>query len=131
MNTYYFSGLYEVLSGVKRFWEEIQQYVEQNYDSDELQHVFISGDGGAWIKSATIYVYRSLYCDKYHMTKYINKAANQMLDEAELAKEKLYRYIYKNSVTGLKRIRRKCLNRQTIRIQSWTCRSMHLETGVR
>lgn len=81
---------------MKRFWEEIQRYIEQNYDSDELRHVFISGDGGAWIKSATTYVDRSLYCiDKYHMTKYINRAANQMLDEAELAKEKLYRYIYK------------------------------------
>lgn len=44
----------------------------------------------------TTYVDRSLYCiDKYHMTKYINKSANQMLDEAEFAKEKLYRYLYK------------------------------------
>lgn len=110
VNTYYFSGLYEGSNGVKGFWEEIQQYIEQNYDSDELQHVFISGDGGAWIKSATAYVDRSLYCiDKYHMTKYINKAANQMLDEAELAKEKLYRYIYKKQRVRFKAYTEKML----------------------
>lgn len=36
------------------------------------------------------------YCvDKFHMTKYINAAANQMLDEAEEAKANLYKFIYK------------------------------------
>ena len=61
-----------------------------------MQRVFVLGDGGNWIKSATTYVDCSVYCiDKYHMTKYINRAANQMLDEAEVAKENLYRFIYK------------------------------------
>lgn len=96
VNTYYFSGLYEGSKGVRTFWEEIQKYIETTYDSDELKNVFISGDGAAWIKSATTYVDSSLYCvDKFHMTKYINKAANQMLDDAEEAKGTLYRYIYK------------------------------------
>ena len=96
INTYYFSGLYEDSKGVQKFWEEVQEFIEKNYDSDELQHVFVLGDGGNWIKSAISYVDRSLYCiDKYHMTKYINRAANQMLDEAEIAKENLYRFIHK------------------------------------
>ena len=95
VNTYYFSGLYEGSKGVQRFWEEIQDFIEKNYDSEELQNVFVLGDGGSWIKSAAAYVDRSLYCiDKYHMTKYINAAANQMLDEAEDVKENLYRFIY-------------------------------------
>ena len=96
VNTYYFSGLYEGSKGVQEFWEEVQRFIELNYDPDELQRVFVTGDGGSWIKSATTYIDRSLYCvDKYHMTKYINKAANQMMDEAEVAKAELYRFIYK------------------------------------
>lgn len=96
VNTYYFSGLYEGSNGVQAFWEEVQNYIEKVYDQDALQRVFISGDGAAWIRSATTYVDKSLYCiDKFHMTKYINAAANQMLDEAEEAKANLYKYIYK------------------------------------
>lgn len=103
VNTYYFSGLYGGSKGVQRFWEEVQQFIEMNYDPDELQRVFVIGDGGNWIKSATNYVDNSLYCiDKYHMTKYINAAANQMLDEAEVAKENLYRFIYKKQRSKFK-----------------------------
>lgn len=103
VNTYYFSGLYEGSKGVQQFWEEVQRFIELNYNSDELQRVFITGDGGNWIKSATTYVDRSLYCvDKYHMTKYINKAANQMLDESEVAKASLYRFIYKKQRSKFK-----------------------------
>ena len=70
VNTYYFSGLYEGSKGVRAFWEEVQSYIEATYDSDELQRVFISGDGAAWIDSATTYVDRSLYCvDKFHNDK--------------------------------------------------------------
>lgn len=103
VNTYYFSGLYEGSNGVREFWEEVQRYIETNYDPDELQRVFVSGDGASWIKSATTYLDGSVYCiDKYHMTKYINAAANQMLDEAEVAKENLYRFIYKKQRSKFK-----------------------------
>lgn len=99
VNTYYFGGLYEGRKGVRKFWEEIQNYIEKNYESSELEQVFISGDGGNWIKSGVTYIDRSLYCvDKYHMTKYINAAAGQMLDEAEEAKANLYRFIYKKQL---------------------------------
>ena len=96
VNTYYFSGLYEGSDGVREFWEEIQRYIEAVYDIDKIQRVFISGDGASWIRKATTYIDRGLYCvDKFHMTKYINAAANQMLDEADEAKSNLYKYIYK------------------------------------
>ena len=96
VNTYYFSGLYEGHEGVRAFWEEIQRFIELNYDTDELTRVFVTGDGANWIKSSTTYIDRSLYCvDKYHMTKCINAAASQMLDESETVKASLYGFIYK------------------------------------
>lgn len=110
VNTYYFSGLYEGSGGVQEFWEEVQRFIELNYDPDELQRVFVTGDGGNWIKSAATYVDCSLYCvDKYHMTKYINAAANQMLDEAEVAKANLYRFIYKKQRSKFKEYTEKML----------------------
>lgn len=104
VNTYYFSGLYEGSTGVQRFWEEVQKFIEKNYDTEYLKKVFVLGDGASWIKSVTTYVDKSLYCvDKFHMTKYINAAANQMLDEAEMAKENLYRFIYKKQKSKFKK----------------------------
>lgn len=103
VNTYYFSGLYEGSRGVQEFWEEIQRFIELNYDQEELEKVFIIGDGGNWIRSAVTYVDRSLYCaDKYHMAKYINAAGNQMLDEAKEVKETLYRLIHRKDRKGFK-----------------------------
>lgn len=96
VNTYHFSGVYEGSKGVQAFWESVEEYIAMNYDPDVLKRVFISGDGAQWIKSGCNYVDCSLYCvDKYHMTKYINAAAKQLLDEADDVKAKLYQYIYK------------------------------------
>lgn len=104
VNTYYFSGLYGGNGGVRAFWEEVQGYIEATYDPDELEQVFISGDGAAWISSGVLYVDRSLYCvDKFHMAKYINAAANQMLDEAEEAKANLYNFIYNKQRSEFKK----------------------------
>lgn len=96
VNTFYFGGLYEGSKGVKRFWESVDEYIRAHYDIYKLKRVFISGDGAGWIKSGTSYIGNSLYCvDKYHMSKYINAAANQMGEEADSTKADLYRYIYK------------------------------------
>ena len=105
VNTFYFGGLYEGSNGVKRFWKSIDKYIDDHYETEELKRVFISGDGAGWIKNGTSYVGNSLYCvDKYHMTKYINAAANQMLDEADSVKEDLYRFIYKKKRKAFKEL---------------------------
>lgn len=58
--------------------------------------IYISGDGSGWGKKSVNYILKSLFSiDKYHLTKYINMASNQMLDEAEIAKRKIYRLLYK------------------------------------
>ena len=97
VNTVYFSGLYEGREGIEKFWKKISDYIDCAYDPDELKRVYISGDGATWIKNGTDHIPFSLYCvDKFHMTKYIHAAANQMLDQADEAKEELYRLIYKD-----------------------------------
>ena len=101
VNTFYFGGLYSGSKGVEKFWNNVQNYINSTYDMEELKRIYISGDGAEWIKSGAKILYRALYCaDKFHLVKYINKAANQMLDEKDEARSELYRLLYKNDRTG-------------------------------
>ena len=94
VNPFYFGGLYQGSEGMERFWRNIEEYIEDHYDIDKLESVFISGDGAYWIRSGASWIPRGLYCaDKFHLVKYINAAANQMLDENEIAKKELYRLL--------------------------------------
>lgn len=70
---------------------------------EELKRIFISGDGASWIKSGAKYLNKALFCvDKFHLMKYINAAAGQMLDESELVKSEIYRMLYRREKQGIK-----------------------------
>lgn len=96
VNTFYFGGVYEHGEGVRKFWNNVCEFINNNYDYDCINKIFIIGDGGAWIKSGVNYIPESVLCtDKFHLMKYINSATNQMLDENEIAKAEIYRLLYK------------------------------------
>lgn len=96
VNTFYFGGVYEEGKGVCKFWDKVFTFINDNYDYEEVNRIYISGDGAGWIKSGVNYIPQSVFCaDKYHLMKYINKASNQMLDESEIAKKEIYRLLYK------------------------------------
>lgn len=95
VNAYYFSGLYPGKEGNEKLWKNVDEYIRKAYDADKLKKVFISGDGAPWIKSGVDYIEKALFCaDKFHLMKYINQAARQMLDEKEIAKEELWHLLY-------------------------------------
>ncbi len=101
VNTFYFGGVYAGKEGNEQFWENVSDYIYANYDEDALRHIYLTGDGGGWIKSGAKQLDKALFCvDKYHMMKYINKASNQMLDERDDAKAEIYRLIYKRDKQG-------------------------------
>lgn len=72
--------------------------------SEESKKIYISGDGAARIKNGEKYLDKALFCaDKYHLMKYINKAAGQLLDEKDIAKEELWHIFYSKSKDSKKK----------------------------
>ena len=95
-NVFYLGGLCSGVEANRHLFERMQEYIDTNYESRYLNAVYISGDGGAWIKAGAESIEKGVpVLDKFHMMKYINKAANQMLDEAGEAKGRLWKALYK------------------------------------
>ena len=115
----YMGGRYAGPKQNTRLWERVEEYLQKNYDTDVLKAVYILGDGGGWIKAGTDHISKSIFViDKFHLSKYINAAANQMLDDAAYVKGRFYKYIYKGKKHKarklLKRMRRSVANPKSI-----------------
>ena len=62
-------------------------YIRQHYDPDVLKCVYINSDGGSWIRAAANYVGKSrLVADRFHLMKYINRAARYTQEEETVQK---------------------------------------------
>ena len=114
IETHYFSGLYPGSEMNGRFWDEVEDYIKNHYDQEYLKKVYISGDGGGWIKSGVDHIYKGVFvADKFHLMKYINRASN--LEETKKKKDKtkgrFYKYIYKNQLTAAKKLLMRIGNR--------------------
>ena len=56
-------------------WQEVYEYIEDNYELEKLQRIYLSGDGAAWIKQGLNFLPKVKFVlDKYHMSKYVMKA---------------------------------------------------------
>ena len=96
VETVYFSGVYEGSSNNNNLWNEVYEYIDEHYDYEYIETIYITGDGARWIKSGCDSIPKSRFClDKFHLTKYINSATNQMLDENFIAKETIYTLLNK------------------------------------
>jgi len=70
-NSFYFAGLYPGKEGNACLWTKVSDYIE-----------------------------KAVFCaDKFHLMKYINQAAAQMLDEKDIAKEELWHLLYSKHST--------------------------------
>lgn len=64
-------------------WQEVYEYIEDNYVIDKIQQIYLSGDGAAWIKQGLNYLPKVRFVlDKYHMNKYVTKATAHMKEYA-------------------------------------------------
>lgn len=65
-----FSGIYK---DNQELWEDVAYYIDCTYKKDEIETIFIMGDGASYIKAGTEWINKSVFVlDKFHLEKYIN-----------------------------------------------------------
>lgn len=73
-------------------WLDVANYLDQVYDMDKVETVYLSGDGASWIKEGAKWIVKSKYVlDRFHLSKYIRMATAHM----DYAREPLTKYIRK------------------------------------
>lgn len=65
-----FSGLYK---DTQEMWEDVAYYIDCTYKKEEIETIFIMGDGASYIKAGTEWIAKSVFVlDTFHLEKYIN-----------------------------------------------------------
>ena len=91
----HFGGIYEGSAEITRLWGEVYEYIENSYDIEYLEKIYINGDGAAWIKSGQKLIHKAKFVlDRFHMHKYIIGATSHLLDSVEDARREIYKAIY-------------------------------------
>jgi hypothetical protein len=101
---HHFGGVYEGDKN-EELWLKVAQYIDDNYDTEYLERVYIAGDGASWIKEGLQIIEKSKFVlDKFHLGKYIHGATVHLLDSAEDVKESIYEAINNQDKGEVKRI---------------------------
>lgn len=86
-NKRHFGGIYT--KKIDDLWEEVMTYIENNYDTEYLEKVYISGDGANWIKTGLEWIIKSVYVlDEFHMKKAVNGIVGRITKANKEEKEK-------------------------------------------
>jgi len=57
-------------------WQSVWQYIQETYDVEAIEEIFISGDGASWIKAGVDYLPCSHFVlDRFHLQKALLRAA--------------------------------------------------------
>lgn len=101
----YFCGVYKGTAGNEFFWSRVAEYINEIYDTDCLNNVYIAGDGAAWIKGGCEYIENSKFVlDKFHMMKYVNMSVAHLEDSKYDAKNEIWTAINSADKKHLKKV---------------------------
>ena len=85
-NKRHFGGIYS--KKIDDLWEEVMTYIENNYDTEYLEKVYISGDGANWIKTGLEWIIKGIYVlDEFHMKKAVNGIVGRITKRDKEEKE--------------------------------------------
>jgi len=95
-NVRYFSGMY---NNSDDLWLEVANYIDQAYDVDSVEKIYLSGDGAPWIKNGLGWIKGSTYVlDRYHLSKQVIRATAHMDYTTPL----MWDYIHKRDKKSVK-----------------------------
>ena len=76
INPRYFGGY---IQKAEEIWLNVCRYIENVYDTEYIERIYISGDGATWVKTGLNWIPKSKFVlDKYHLSKYIVKATSHV-----------------------------------------------------
>ena len=102
INAHYFAGGYPGEEN-KELAEEIYEYLDRTYDLEKVKKIYLSADGGSWIKGLRDRIPGVTYVlDEFHMQKYLRKMTGHLLDSAEDARAELRRLIRKGKKSAFR-----------------------------
>jgi hypothetical protein len=89
INPHYFSGIYEGKEN-ENLWSEVEAYIGQRYDLDNVERIYLNADGGSWIKGHRKKLTNvTEVLDEYHINKYLTSMTSHLYDSIEDGKEQL------------------------------------------
>ncbi|MGN1155077.1 MAG: ISLre2 family transposase [Agathobacter sp.] len=87
LNTHYFC---RVTNDNEALWDEVYQYLDENYELSKVKKIYINSDGGGWIKAGMRRIANITYVlDEFHLSKYLLKMTGHMKDTQETARQEL------------------------------------------
>jgi hypothetical protein len=79
-NIHYFGGIYK---NTEDLWLKVSEYIDKHYEVDNLETIYLSGDGASWIRQGLNWLPKSKFVlDNYHLQKYVRIATAHLNDEA-------------------------------------------------
>ena len=71
-------------------WDEVYEYICNNYEIDKIENIYLNGDGCQWIKSFRNRVKSVTYIiDEFHLNKYIKQILSYAYDSKDEVKRKI------------------------------------------
>ncbi|WP_066495576.1 ISLre2 family transposase [Abyssisolibacter fermentans] len=112
INRHYFGGIY---SKPENLWQEVVEYIDENYYDDELEKIYLSGDGASWIKTGieVIGAKCKFVLDNYHLNKYITQATSHLGDTKDDYKQAIFDEFSFENKKNIKKIFREIIELTT------------------
>lgn len=120
INPRYFSGVYQGRKKNAQLWDEVYNYIQQNYDTEHLEKIYLNADGGPWIKTGENRISEVIYViDEFHLKQHLYKATSHMGD-LRLAMQEELKIAIKSGLKGnfrnvVKRILETTTNEKTVK----------------
>lgn len=100
----YFGGLYHGSKGNEELWNEVKGYIENSYEVDQLQKIYVNGDGGGWIKAGIKQLEKAEFVlDGYHLEKELVRATSHLEDTASQVKDTIRKILKFGKKKNLKK----------------------------
>ena len=75
-NKKHFGGIYK--ARIDDLWEEVLNYIENEYNLEKVSNIFIMGDGASWIKTGLDWIPGAKYvADEFHILKALKEACSK------------------------------------------------------